>query len=68
MLAGGLEQRRIAASESSTRSVISRLSLAAQLLDRMDDLARQAGADQLVIERQLERDRVGDIALEAVAL
>ena len=40
------------------RSVISSPAFAAQPLDRVHDLARLPGADQLVVERQLERDRV----------
>ena len=40
----------------------------ARVLDRVDDLAREALAPQLVVERQVERHRVRALALELVAL
>ena len=68
MVARGGEQLLVAAERSSIRSSTCRPGALARVLDRVDDLARQALAPQLVVELELERDRVRALALELVAL
>ena len=50
------------------RSSTSRPAVLARVLDRVDDLARQPLAPQLVVELELERHRVRALALELVAV
>src|SRR5256885_1422213 len=40
----------------------------ARALDRVDDLAREPLADQVLVERELQRNRVRALALELVAV
>ncbi len=68
MRAGGLEQLLVAAEREPIRSVTSRPGVLAGVLDRVDDLAREALAPQLVVELERERDRAAGLGLDLVAL
>ena len=68
MLARGLDQVAVAAEQELDPVLDLEAGGLARVLDRVDDLARQALAAQLVVELELERHRVRALALELVAL
>ena len=66
--ARGLEQLGVAAERELDPVGDLEAGRLARVLDGVDDLAREALADQLVVELELERHRVRALALELVAL
>ena len=68
MVAGGLEQLRVAAERELDPVGDLEARRFARVLDRVDDLAGQALAAQLVVELELQGDGVAGLGLDLVAL
>ena len=68
MLAGGVEQVRVAAEGQLDAVGDLQAGLFAGVLDGVDDLAGEALAAQLVVELELQGDRVAGLGLDLVAL
>ena len=68
VLAHRVDQRVVAAQREVDAVLDLQAGALARVLDRVHDLARGALAQQLVVEVELQRDRVVGLALELVAL
>ncbi len=66
--AGDVEQRRVAAQRERDAVLDGQAGRLARVLDRVDDLLREALAAQPLVERELQRDGVRALPLELVAL